>query len=141
MDTSFDQDFRTDINSDSDSNLQDNVNNRLFEDSVNTGGKQPAIGAGSAAETKPERSNPSDGKKPPPFEIVDEKDPEAKRDAAIRAVAKDIKNGKFTDEAKTLLLEALNTGNTDAARRKSLTAYSGANRIASPEQGEWRLRS
>lgn len=118
MGTSFEQDFRTEIHADSDS--QENASNRLLEDSIVARDKLP-LGAGSAAERTEEAKSPTDGKKPPPFEIVDEKDPESKREAAIKEIAQNIKAGKFDEQAKKFLLESLNTGNTDDARRKSLS--------------------
>ncbi|MBY0546633.1 MAG: hypothetical protein K2W95_05045 [Candidatus Obscuribacterales bacterium] len=119
MGTSFEQDFRTEINTKTRS--QDDANQRLFEDSSAIGGKLQ-IGAGSAAErSEVAKTMPTEGKKPPPFEIVDEKDPESKREAAIKEIAQKIKTGKFNEQAKEFLLEALNTGKTDDARRKSLS--------------------
>lgn len=118
MSTGFDHDFRIAPNTESD--LQSNASQRLLEDSFGFSCKQP-MGTGSASESSEEaKSKPSDGKKPPAFEIVDEKDAESKREAAIKEIALNIKNGKFDQRAKEFLLEALNTGDTDAERRKSL---------------------
>lgn len=118
MGTSFEQEFRTELDTESD--RENDARQKLFEDSsVRSGPLQ--IGAGSAAErNEGAGTKPTDGKKPPPFEIVDEKDPESKREAAIQEIAQKIKTGKFDEQAKKFLLEALNTGNTDDARRKSL---------------------
>lgn len=97
---------------------------RLWEDFCAPCERKESPGAGGAAErpTTNDGNKPSDGKKLPPFEIVDEKDPELKKEAAIKEAAQAIKNGKFPEQARVLLLEALNTGENDAARWKSLDA-------------------
>lgn len=118
MNTSLDHDFRTEL-FDSSASYQSETGQRLFEESVPLNGKffvpstLPNISAA-------EGDNNNEGKKPPAFEIVDEQDPEAKREAVIKDVAQKSANGKFNDAAKELLLEALNSGETDAERKKSL---------------------
>ncbi len=68
----------------------------------------------------PPEKLPPEKEKKDAYEIVDEKS-EAKKDQAIKDVAAAIKEGKFDEKAKQMLLDSLNKGENEGDRRKSLT--------------------
>jgi hypothetical protein len=60
----------------------------------------------------------------PAFEIVDaQKEAEEKEAAAIKELALKLKDGKFDNDSKKQLLDALNNGKNDAERRQNFNEY------------------
>lgn len=75
-----------------------------------------------APDDKPADKSPSDKPmEPKPFEVVNPREAAERRAQEIKDIAKEIKDGTFSDKAKEKILEALNTGNNLAERRRNFT--------------------